>query len=83
MKSLDDLTSCLFEQIESINDCELTDEELDKSIKKAEAINKVAENIIKTSELHLKTAIVLNKMGGENAIPKALLPTSADDEDQL
>ncbi len=82
MKNLDDLTSYLFEQIESINDCELTDEELDKSIKRAEAINKVAENIIKTSELHLKTAIVLNKMGGgENAIPKALLPTSADDED--
>ena len=82
MKNLDDPTSYLFEQIESINDCELTDEELDKSIKRAEAINKVAENIIKTSELHLKTAIVLNKMGsGESVMPKALLPTSADEED--
>ena len=82
MKNLDDLTSYLFEQIESINDCELTDEELDKSIKRAEAINKVAENIIKTSELHLKTAIVLNKMGsGESVMPKALLTTSADEED--
>ena len=38
---ISDLNNILFESIERLNDDELTDEELDKEIKKSEAIQKV------------------------------------------
>lgn len=48
---LTDLNDYLFEQIERINDDSLNEEELSKEIKKAEAIQGIAETIIKNGEL--------------------------------
>ena len=79
--NLTDLTNYLFEQIENINGCDQTEEELQRNIKKAEAINQVAENIIKNSELQLKTAVCMQKMGANVNIPKTLLLTQNDDEE--
>lgn len=58
-----DLNNYLFEQIERINDDTLTDDQLEKTIKKAEAINKTAENIIRNGELALKVVGVAAEYG--------------------
>lgn len=60
---LTDLSDYLFEQIERINDDTLTDEELDKQIKKSEQINVLAETIIKNGELQLKAALKASEYG--------------------
>lgn len=51
---LSDLNNYLFEQIERLNDDNITDEELEKQLHKTEHIQKVAETIIKNSELQFK-----------------------------
>lgn len=48
-----DLNNYLFEQLERLNDDKLTDEQLDKEIKKSEAIGKVANIIIQNGTLAL------------------------------
>lgn len=69
-----DLNNYLFEQIERINDDTLTDDQLEKTIKKAEAINKTAENIIRNGELALKVVGVAAEYGfvAPEAIPSML-----------
>ena len=57
------LNNYLFEQLERINDDSLTDEELEKQIKKAEIINKTAENIIKNNETALKAVNIASEYG--------------------
>lgn len=60
---LNDLNNYLFEQIENINGEDLTPEELQTSITKAEAITKIGESIIKNAELQLKAATMLANAG--------------------
>ena len=48
------LNNLLFEQIERINDDDLTGEELSTAINKAETINKLASTIVSTGNLQLK-----------------------------
>ena len=57
------LNNYLFEQLERINDDNLSDEELEKQIKKAEVINKTAENIIKNNETALKAVNIASEYG--------------------
>ena len=79
--TLNDLNNYLFEQIENINDEDLSEEQLEKTIKKTEAVTKVAETIIKNNELQLKAAALLSNNGllktsalplllGKNIIPE-------------
>lgn len=69
-----DLNNYLFEQIERINDDTLTDDQLEKTIKKAEVINKTAENIIRNGELALKVVNTAAEFGfvAPTAIPVML-----------
>lgn len=60
---LTDLNDYLFEQIERINDDSLNEEELSKGIKKAEAIQGIAETIIKNGELQFKAAMKAADLG--------------------
>lgn len=60
---LTDLNDYLFEQIERINDDSLNEEELSKEIKKAEAIQGIAETIIKNGELQFKAAMKAADLG--------------------
>ena len=57
------LNNYLFEQLERINDDSLSDEELEKQIKKAEVINKTAENIIRNNETALKAVNIASEYG--------------------
>lgn len=61
--TLSDLNNVLFEAIERIQDDELTDEQFSKEIKRADAVTKVAEIIVRTGELSLKTMQHLNEYG--------------------
>lgn len=48
---LTDLNNHLFEQLERLNDDELTDEQLDQEIKRAKAMSEVAGKIIDNAKL--------------------------------
>lgn len=51
---LADLNNYLFEQIEKLNEDDLSEEQLTATLKKTEAINRIADTIIKNGELQFK-----------------------------
>lgn len=61
--TLMDLNNALFEAIERIQNDELTDEQLENEIKRAEAVSKVSDRIIRNAELAFKTMQHLNDYG--------------------
>lgn len=61
--TLTDLNNYLFEQLERLNDDDLTDEELEKQIKKTQTINAVATNIVKNADVMLKGSQYLASRG--------------------
>lgn len=76
--TLQDLNNVLFEAIERIQDDELSEEELDREIKRAGAVTKVAEVIVRNGELALKTMEHLNEYGyGRQHRDKNLAPVPA------
>lgn len=76
--TLSDLNNALFEAIERIQDDDLTDEQLGREIRRAEAVTKVAEVIVRNGELALKTMEHLNEYGyGHKRNPDALAPVPA------
>lgn len=52
--TLNDLNNYLFEQLERINDDSLSDEELDREIKRSDAVQKVARTIVDNANLVLQ-----------------------------
>lgn len=58
--TLTDLNNHLFEQLERLNDEDLTEEEISRELRRAEGMTKIADQIIKNGELvykamHLKS----------------------------
>ncbi|WP_459127514.1 hypothetical protein [Latilactobacillus curvatus] len=51
---LEDLNNHLFEQLERLNDDDLTDEQLKLESKRASAMSEISEQIIKNASLALK-----------------------------
>lgn len=65
--TLKDLNDYLFEAIERINDDSLDDEQLDKEIRRSEAVQKIAKTIIDNGNLALQAKKHLDEYGqGEN-----------------
>ena len=58
-----DLNNYLFEQIERLNDDELTDDQLDRELKKTDSIVKISEKIIENGELAFKTMKHMDEYG--------------------
>lgn len=73
--SLSDLNNYLFEQIERINDDELSDEQLEKEIKRAETVTKIGQTIISNAQIQLNAWKEANEYGlnKDNPIPGLLL----------
>lgn len=70
---LDDLNNILFEQLERLNDEDLTDEELEKEIKRSHLITKTAKVIINNATLALNAKKYLDTYGTErSAVPEML-----------
>ena len=61
--TLSDLNNYLFETIERLQDDELDEEHLSREIRRAEAVTKVSEVIVRNGELTLKTMQHLNEYG--------------------
>lgn len=61
--TLEDLNNHLFEQLERLNDEDLEPEALDRELKRAEGMSKVAEQIIRNGELAYKTMVHMDEYG--------------------
>lgn len=61
--TLKDLNNHLFEQLERLNDDDLDDEALDKELKRADGMAKIAEKIITNGELAYRTMKHLDEYG--------------------
>lgn len=61
--TLTDLNNYLFEQLERITDDSLTDDQLEKELKKTEAIVKVGETIIENGNLAFQTMKHMDSYG--------------------
>lgn len=76
--TLTDLNNYLFEALERINDDSLTEENLEKEIKRADATNKVAKTIIDNAQVQLQAMKHMDEYGynqskGERVIPAMLV----------
>ena len=71
--TLTDLNNYLFESIERLNDDELNEEELDREIKRSEAIGKVAKTIIDNGSLALQAKKYLDEYGYEVSVELPML----------
>ncbi len=70
---LSDLNNHLFEQLERLNDENLTGEELDKELRRAEGMAKVSEQIIRNGELAYKTMVHMAEYGyPDKSVPEML-----------
>ena len=65
-----DLNNLLFEQLERINEDDLSDDELEKQLKKAKHINDIAKNIVDINRLAFDALKHEDSTG--RVVPKAL-----------
>lgn len=61
--TLSDLNNYLFEQLERLNDDELTQEQFEREVKRTDAVNKVAKTIIDNGSLALSVKKHLDEQG--------------------
>ena len=74
--TLTDLNDHLFEQLERLNDDDLTDEELEKELRRSEGMTKVATQIIENAGLAFKAMRHMDEYGyyksGTGPVPAML-----------
>lgn len=70
------LNNILFEQIERINDDKLDDDEVEKAIRKAETITKIAKVLVDNAEVALSAQKHFDEYGVERNISIPLLGVS-------
>lgn len=75
--TLTDLNNYLFEAIERLNDDELTEEQLDKEIKRSEAVQKIAKTIIDNGSLALQAKKHMDEYGQGANVELPLLGITA------
>ena len=72
--TLVDLNNHLFEQLERLNDEELTDEQLEKEMKRTDAIKDIATRIIANANIVLKaTELNMEYSRNEVNVPQMLI----------
>ena len=72
--TLGDLNNVLFEQLERLNDDDMTEEQLDRELRKTDATVKIAEKIIANGELAFKTMQHMDNYGYGLSENRALPP---------
>lgn len=68
-----DLNDHLFEQMERLNDDELTEDELKKEVERAKAMTGIATQIVGTANLVLEAIKINAGVDTENRVPRLLL----------
>nr|DAP18390.1 MAG TPA: hypothetical protein [Caudoviricetes sp.] len=71
--TLTDLNNYLFEQIERLNDDELSEDQLEKEIKRSEAVQKVARTIIENGQLALSAKKHMDEYGQGQSVELPML----------
>lgn len=72
--TLGDLNNYLFEQLERLNDDDLSQEQLDREIHRSHAVSNIAKNIINNGNLVLKARErMVDSMDAEEEIPRMLM----------
>ena len=66
--TLVDLNNYLFESIERITDDDLTDEQLEKEIKRSDAVQKIAKTIIENGHLALNAQKHIDECGRKESV---------------
>ena len=64
--TLQDLNNHLFEQMERLNDEDLSDEQLERELKRAEGMTRISVQIIENAELAYKTMVHMDEYGYYN-----------------
>lgn len=80
--TLEDLNNHLFAQLERLNDEELTDEQLEKELKRADGMTRIAAQIIENGQLAFKAMAHMDEYGyngGQQRLP-AMLGRGGEDE---
>lgn len=78
--TLVDLNNYLFEQIERLNDDSITEEQLERELKKTDSIVKISEKIIQNGELAFKTMKHMDDYGyGQTRTVPKMLETKEGD----
>lgn len=72
--TLTDLNNYLFEALERINDDSLTEENLEKEIKRADATNKVAKTIIDNAQVQLQAMKHMDEYGYNQSKRERVIP---------
>ena len=81
--TLYDLNNHLFEQLERLNDDELTDEQLEKEIKRTDAMTDIATQIISNAHVVLKaTELKMEHARGDVAVPRMLTGSIKENDDK-
>ncbi|MCI8274908.1 MAG: hypothetical protein HFI66_04740 [Lachnospiraceae bacterium] len=73
--TLQDLNNHLFEQLERLNDEDLTAEQLDQELRRADGMAKIATQIIGNGELAYRTMVHMDEYGynsGHRTVPVML-----------
>lgn len=71
--TLADLNNYLFESIERITDDDLSDEQLEKEIRRSDAVQKIAKTIIENGHLALSAKKYVDEQGGEQTVDLPML----------
>lgn len=61
--TLTDLNNHLFEELERLNDEDLDEDQIEKELKRAEGMTKIAQQIIQNGELAYKTMVHMDEYG--------------------
>lgn len=69
---LTDLNNHMFEQLERLNDDDLSSDELDREIKRAKAMSGIASNIISNATLALEAQQYLDEYSGRANVPEMI-----------
>lgn len=78
MNNIQDLNQMLFDRIKAIEDDSLTDEQLEKEIKKCETVTKIANVIIQNANLALQAQKQFDEYGTGRTVDIPLLGVSND-----
>lgn len=78
MNSLADLNAILFNQIQKIQNEDATDEEIEKEIKKSEAITKLSSQVLSSANIALQAQKQFDEFGTGRTVDIPLLGISND-----
>ena len=78
MNNLTDLNAILFDQIQKIQNEDATDEELEREIKKSEAVTKLSSQVLSSANIALQAQKQFDEYGTGRTVDIPLLGISND-----